>query len=96
MWQWLLENGEKLGIVTVLGGVGASYVVAMAKEWLVPGKTHTRALADKDNVIKDLNKVIAERDVMIDRLLGHLERTAGVAELNASVAEKLARRKTGS
>lgn len=46
---------EKVGIV----GLCVFIVVALFREWIVPGPTHRRALEDKDRQIDDKDRAIA-------------------------------------
>jgi hypothetical protein len=84
--KWLFENGERLGIISLLLGGFGVFVSAWLKEWIILGATHRRMLADKD---VEIERIRADVDVARDRaerLLSQLERTVQVAENVSSLA----------
>lgn len=94
MEQWFLENGEKLGIISLLLGGFAAFLSAWLKEWIMLGATHRRMLADKDVEIARIRAdVDAARD-RSERLLSQLERTVQVAENVSSIAAVTSIRKS--
>ena len=97
MDTWFLENGEKLGIITLLLGGFGVFLSAWMKEWIILGATHRRMLEDKDGDIKriidekEANEARLRADVdaardRAERLLSQLERTVQVAENVSSIA----------
>jgi hypothetical protein len=80
MFQWILENGEKVGIVTIVLVIGFGFLFAWVKEWIFLGTTVRRIIEDKDKEIQRANERIALSDARSERLLLQLERTVNVTE----------------
>lgn len=55
MIEELLKDPRALGIAGLLGLI----VVAFVKEWIVPGSSYTRAIAERD---VQIIKLVSERD----------------------------------
>lgn len=88
MIEWILANGERTSIVTLLMIVAGLLALAWHREWFVLGKTHRWLIEDRDKEIERLRRDRDHRDEMNRRLLEHLERQVTVTEKIAPEVRK--------
>lgn len=80
--QWIVENGDKIGVVTLL----LVFFLAWAFEFIMLGKTYNRTVREKNADIARANERADLAEARSERLLTHLEKATRVTEDMATIA----------